>query len=102
MKEKFHIDGIKKILLKWHKHIDLLNNPDPARALYGPPPKTAAGERGFGLVNFFKQVSLFEDLSRGTSDGSLRSSTSGPTGTASTFLKRGNPVRRCTSFEVAS
>ena len=60
MKEKFHIAGIKKILLTWHKHADLLDTADPARALYGPPPKTAAGERGWGLVDFFKQVSLFE------------------------------------------
>ena len=65
MKEKYHIAGIKKILLKWHKYADLLDNPDPARALYGPPPKTAAGKRGLGLVDFFKQVSLFEDLTQG-------------------------------------
>jgi CRP-like cAMP-binding protein len=65
MKKKFHIAGIKKILLTWHKHADLLDTPDPARALYGPPPKTAAGERGRGLVDFFKQVSLFEDLTQG-------------------------------------
>ena len=65
MKEKFHIAGIKKILLKWHKHADLSDTPDPARALYGHPPKTAAGERGRGLVDFFKQVSLFEDLTQG-------------------------------------
>ncbi len=65
MKEKFHIAGIKKILLTWHKHADLLDTRDPARALYGPPPKTAAGERGPSLVDFFKQVSLFEDLTQG-------------------------------------
>ena len=65
MKEKFHIAGIKKILLKWHEHADSLSTPDPARALYGPPPKTATGERGRDLVEFFKQVSLFEDLTRG-------------------------------------
>jgi hypothetical protein len=64
MKEKFYIAGIKKILLKWHKHADLSDTPDPARALYGPPPKTAEGGRGRGLVDFFKQVSLFEDLSQ--------------------------------------
>jgi CRP-like cAMP-binding protein len=64
MKEKFHIAGIKKILLTWHKHADLLDTPDPTRALYGPPPETAARERGRGLVDFFKQVSLFEDLSQ--------------------------------------
>ena len=65
MKEKFHIPGLKKILFTWHKHADLLDTPDPARALYGPPPETAAGERGRGLVDFFKQVSLFEDLTQG-------------------------------------
>ncbi|MGO9413842.1 MAG: cyclic nucleotide-binding domain-containing protein [Syntrophobacteraceae bacterium] len=64
MKEKFHIAGIKKILLKWHKHADLSDTPDPARALYGPPTKTAAGERGRSLVDFFKQVPLFEDLTQ--------------------------------------
>lgn len=64
MKEKFHIAGMKKILLKWHKHADLLDTPDPARALYGPP-KTAAGDRCRGLVDFFKQVSLFEGLTQG-------------------------------------
>ncbi len=65
MKEKFHIAGIKKILLKWHKHADLLDTLDPARALYGPTPKAAAGERGRDLVDFFKRVSLFEDLTQG-------------------------------------
>jgi CRP-like cAMP-binding protein len=65
MKEKFHIAGIKKILLTWHKHADLLDTREPARALYGPPPKSAAGERDRGLVDFFKQVSFFEDLTQG-------------------------------------
>ncbi len=65
MKKKFHIDGVKEILLKWHKHADLLDTPDPARVLYGPPPETAAGERGRDLVDFFRQVPLFEDLSQG-------------------------------------
>ena len=65
MKEKLHIAGIKQILLKWHKHADLSDTPDPARALYGPPPITAAGERDRGLADFFEQVSLFEDLTQG-------------------------------------
>ena len=63
--KKSHIAGVKEILLKWHKHADLLDTPDPARALYGPPPETAARERGRDLVDFFKQVPLFEDLSQG-------------------------------------
>ena len=65
MNEKFHIAGIKKILLTWHKHKELLDTPDTAQALYGPPRETAAGERDRGLVDFFKQVPLFEDLSQG-------------------------------------
>jgi len=65
MKNKFPIAGIKEILLTWHKHADVSDTPDPARALYGPPPETAAGVRGRGLVDFFKQVSLFEDLTQG-------------------------------------
>lgn len=65
MKKKSHVAGVKEILLKWHKHADLLDTPDPARALYGPPPETAARERGRDLVDFFKQVPLFEDLSQG-------------------------------------
>ena len=65
MKKKSHIAGVKEILLKWHKHADLLDTTDPARALYGPPTETAARERGRDLVDFFKQVPLFEDLSQG-------------------------------------
>jgi len=65
MKKKSHIAGVKEILLKWHRHADLLDTPDPAHALYGPPPETAAGERGRDLVDFFKQVPLFEDLTQG-------------------------------------
>jgi len=65
MKKKSHIAGVKEILLKWHKHADVLDTPDPARALYGAPPETAVRERGRDLVDFFKQVSLFEDLSQG-------------------------------------
>lgn len=62
MKKKFHIEGVKEILLKWHKHADTQG---PVRALYGPPQETAAVERGRDLVDFFKQVPLFEDLSQG-------------------------------------
>ena len=65
MKKRSHIAGVKEILLKWHKHADLLDTLEPARALYGPTPQTAAGERGRDLVDFFKQVPLFEDLPQG-------------------------------------
>jgi hypothetical protein len=102
MNEKFHIAGIKKILIKWHKHADLQDNPYPARALYGPPPKTAAGERGLGLVDFFKQVSLFEDLTQGDLRRLARVLHKRTYRDGSTSMKRGNPARQCTSFEVAS
>jgi CRP-like cAMP-binding protein len=65
MKEKYHIAGIKKILLTWHKHADLPDTHDPARAMYGPPPKAAAGEPGLSLADFLKQVYLFNDLTQG-------------------------------------
>ena len=97
MKEKFHIAGIKKILLTWHKHADLLATPDAVRALYGPPPKTAAGERGRDLVDFLKQVTLFEDLSQGDLRRLARIVHERTTGTASTSVRRGNPARRCSS-----
>jgi CRP/FNR family transcriptional regulator, cyclic AMP receptor protein len=57
--------GIKKLLLPPPKEADLRKPSGPLQALYGPPPKTAEGERGRGLVDFFKQVSLFEDLTQG-------------------------------------
>ena len=63
MKEKIRIT--KKILLTWHKHADLLDTPDPARALLGPPPERAAGESGRDLVDFLKKVAVFEDLGQG-------------------------------------
>jgi CRP-like cAMP-binding protein len=65
MDEKFHIAGIKKILLTWHKHADLLDTQYPARALYGSPQKTAMGESELGLADFLKQVYLFNDLTQG-------------------------------------
>jgi hypothetical protein len=36
----------------------------PARALFGPPTETAVAEKRSSLVDFLKQVTLFEDLSR--------------------------------------
>ena len=66
MKRKFLLTGIKKLLLTHLKDAGAL---DPstvqARVLFGPPPETAAGERGRDLVDFLKQVTLFEDLGRG-------------------------------------
>jgi len=64
MKKAFY-PGIKKILFPLHKDRDLLDTSGPARAMFGPPPETVAGRRGRDLVDFLKQVSLFEDLALG-------------------------------------
>ena len=64
MKKNFY-PGIKKILFPLHKDRDLLDTSGPARAMFGPPPETAAGQRGRDLVDFLKQVSLFEGLALG-------------------------------------
>ena len=37
----------------------------PVKALFGPTPETAAGERGRDLLDFLKQVALFKDLRQG-------------------------------------
>ena len=43
---------------------DSMGTSVPARALFGPPPETAVAEKRSSLVDFLKQVTLFEDLSR--------------------------------------
>ena len=64
MKTKFNLPGIKKLLLRRPADTDSLDTSSaPARALFGPPPETVA-EKGGSLVDFLKQVTLFEDLSR--------------------------------------
>ncbi len=64
MKTKFNLPGIKKLLLPRPAVTELLDaSADSARALFGPPPETA-GERRRSLVDFLKQVTLFEDLGR--------------------------------------
>ena len=65
MKTKFNLPGIKKLLLPRPKDTDSLDaSAVSARALFGPPPETAAAERRRSLVDFLKQVTLFEDLGR--------------------------------------
>jgi signal-transduction protein with cAMP-binding, CBS, and nucleotidyltransferase domain len=66
MKRKFFLTGIKQILLPHPKDADALDTSTAsARVLFGPPPETAAGARGRDLVDFLKQVTLFEELGRG-------------------------------------
>src|SRR3989454_3150435 len=62
---KFNLPGIKKLLLRRPADTDSLDtSAAPARALFGPPPETAVAEKRSSLVDFLKQVTLFEDLSR--------------------------------------
>lgn len=42
--------GIRKLLLPPPKDADLRKPSGPVQALFGPPPETAAGERGRDLV----------------------------------------------------
>lgn len=63
MKTKFNLPGIKELLLPRPKATDSLEvSAVSARALFGPPAETTAAERHRGLVDFLKQVTLFEDL----------------------------------------
>ena len=64
MKTKFDLPGIKKLLLRRPADTESLDaSAAPARALFGPTPETVA-EKGGSLVDFLKQVTLFEDLGR--------------------------------------
>ncbi len=60
-----HLIGIKKLLLPRPQVLDLMKTWGPAKALFGPTPERAAGEKGRDLVDFLKQVNLFEDLTQG-------------------------------------
>jgi hypothetical protein len=63
VKTKFNLPGIKRLLLPRPKATDSLDaSAGSARALFGPPPETTPAERHRGLVDFLKQVTLFEDL----------------------------------------
>jgi len=65
LKTRFNLPGIKKLLLRRRADTDSLDTSSaPARALFGPPPETAVAEQRSSLVDFLKQVTLFEDLSR--------------------------------------
>jgi signal-transduction protein with cAMP-binding, CBS, and nucleotidyltransferase domain len=65
LKTKFNLPGIKKLLLRRPADTDSLDTSTaPARALFGPTPETAAAGKGSSLVDFLKQVTLFEDLGR--------------------------------------
>ena len=63
MQKKF--PGLKKILFPLQKARDFMDTLGPARVMFGPASKTAAGEMGRDLADFLKQVSLFADLAQG-------------------------------------
>src|SRR2546429_4673805 len=101
LKAKVNLPGIKKLLLPRPADTASLDTSVPARALFGPPPETAVAQKRSRLVDFLKQVTLFEDLSRWDLRHLARMSTSATTGTASTSSKKGNPARRSLSCGAA-
>jgi hypothetical protein len=63
VKTKFNLPGIKTLLLPRPKATESLDaSASSTRALFGAPPQTTAAERHRSLVDFLKQVTLFEDL----------------------------------------
>jgi CRP-like cAMP-binding protein len=65
VKTTFNLLGIKNLLLPRPTDTDSMDaSAVSARALFGPPPETTAAERRRSLVDFLKQVTLFEDLGR--------------------------------------
>jgi hypothetical protein len=62
---KQHLAGLKKLLAPLHKVHDFMDTSGPARVMYGPASGTAGGQMGRDLMDFLKQVPLFEDLSQG-------------------------------------
>jgi hypothetical protein len=66
LKTGFNLPGIKNLLLPRSADTASLDtSAASARALFGPPTETAVAEKRSSLVDFLKQVTLFEDLSRG-------------------------------------
>ena len=102
MDMKSRLAGIRKFLLPRSRSEDLLVSSGSARALFGPTPESAAGEKGRDLVDFLKQVHLFKDFRRETLNGLHELSMNGHIETVSTSMNRGIRVWRFTSCEAAS
>ncbi len=64
-KMKFHIAGVKKILIRSSKYTELMKTSAPLQGLFGRPPERPADGRGPDLVDFLKQVAIFEDFQQG-------------------------------------
>ena len=64
-KMKSHFAGLKKLLAPLQKARDFMDTSGPARVMYGPASSAVVGETGRDLMDFLKQVPLFEDLAQG-------------------------------------
>jgi CRP/FNR family transcriptional regulator len=63
MKGGLTLRGLREILLPRPKDAESLDSSNVASlAVFGPAPETAAGKRGRDLLDFFRQVPLFEEL----------------------------------------
>jgi CRP/FNR family cyclic AMP-dependent transcriptional regulator len=64
-KKMVPLAGLKKILFPVQAARDFMDTAIPARVMYDPASKTSVGEMGRDLMDFLKQVPLFEDLAQG-------------------------------------
>ncbi len=64
-KMKFHIAGVKKILIPPAKEGDLETTSARLQALFGSSPAKPGDGGGRDLVNFLKKVSIFKDFQQG-------------------------------------
>lgn len=64
-KVKFHLAGLKQILMPRPKDADLSKPSGPAQALFGPPPERPADGKSRDLVDFLKRVDIFKDFQQG-------------------------------------
>jgi CRP-like cAMP-binding protein len=65
LEKRFNLIGIQKILLSPTKQLHQLGMGASSRALFGVVATAATKKSGHGLVEFLKQVQLFEDLHAG-------------------------------------
>ena len=64
-KVKFHLSGLKQILMPRPKDADLSEPSGPAQPLFGPPTERLADGKRWDLVDFLKKVALFEGFTAG-------------------------------------
>lgn len=64
-KVKFHLAGLKQILMPRPKDADLSKPSGPAQALFGPPRERPADGKSRDLVDFLKKVDIFKDFQQG-------------------------------------